>query len=142
MSDLATYFEQLFHRCIKKNYFPNALKIAKVVPVHKQVDELEPTNHRPISLLPTIATAFEKLIYNRLVLFFDRYNILSEKQLGFRNKRITFDAIATLVETICQLWTNRTNMSCCTFLDLKKAFDTVDQTFITKSLLLRFSLGT
>ena len=127
MSDpLASCLERLFHRCIIKSYFPDALKIAKVVPLHKEGDKHEPTNYRPISLLPTIGKIFEKLIYNSLVQFLDRYHILSEKQFGFRNKRSTVDAIATLVETIRQLWTNRTNVSCCTFLDLKKAFDTVD----------------
>ena len=127
MSDpLASCLERLFHRCIIRSYFPDALKIAKVVPLHKEGDKHKPTNYRPISLLPTIGKIFEKLIYNRLVQFLDRYHILSEKQFGFRNKRSTVDAIATLVETIRQLWTNRTNVSCCTFLDLRKAFDTVD----------------
>ena len=127
MSDpLASCLERLFHRCIIKSYFPDALKIAKVVPLHKEGDKHEPTNYRPTSLLPTIGKIFEKLIYNRLVQFLDRYHILNEKQFGFRNKRSTVDALATLVETIRQLWTNRIKISCCTFLDLKKAFDTVD----------------
>ena len=119
MSDpLATCLEQLFHKCIIRSYFPDALNIAKVVPLHKEGDKFEPTNNRPISLLPTIGKFFEKLIYNRLVHFRDRYHVLSEKQSGFRSKRSTVDAIATLVETIRQLWTNRIDVSCCTFLDL------------------------
>ena len=55
MSDpLASCLERLFHRCIIKSYFPDASKIAKVVPLHKEGDKHEPTNYRPISLLPTI----------------------------------------------------------------------------------------
>ena len=82
---------------------------------------------------PTIGKIFEKLIYNRLVHFLDRYHILSEKQFGFWCKRSTVDAIATLVETTRQSWTKRTNVSCCTFLDLKKAFDTVDQKILLQN---------
>ena len=100
---LATYLEHLLHRCIIKSDFPDALKIAKVVPLQNEGDKHEPTNHRPISLLPTIGKIFEELIYKRLVQFLDRYDILSDKQFGFRKKRRTVDAIATLVETFRQL---------------------------------------
>ena len=55
MSDpLAAYLEQLLHRCITKSFLPDALKIAKVVPLQNEGDKHEPTNHRPISLLQTI----------------------------------------------------------------------------------------
>ena len=123
---LATCVEQLFTRCIIKCYLPDALKISKVLPLHKEGDKHELTNYRPIPLLPTIGKIFEKLIYNRLVQFLDRYHILSEKQFGFWKKRSTVDANATLVGTIRQLWKNRTKVSCCTILDLKKASHTAD----------------
>ena len=110
-------YQQLFH---------DALKIEKVVPLHKEGDKHEPTKYRPTSLPQKIGKVFEKLISNRLVQLLDRYHILSEKQLNFRKERSTGDAIASLVVTIRQLWTSRTNVSCCTFLDLNKAFDTVD----------------
>ena len=84
---LATFLEQLFHRCIIKSYFPDALNVAKVVLLHKEGDKHEPTNYRPFSLQPTIGKFFEKLIYNRLVYFPYRHHILREKQFGFLRKR-------------------------------------------------------
>ena len=104
--------------------------MAKLVTLHREGDKHEPTNYRSMFLLPTIRKFFEKLIYNSLVQFLDGYHILSEKRFGFRNKWSTVDAIAKLLETICQLWTKRTYMSCCTILYLKKAFDTVDHKFL------------
>ena len=44
-----TRLEQLFHRCIMESYFPDALNIANVVPLHMEGDKYEPTNCRPIS---------------------------------------------------------------------------------------------
>ena len=130
MSDpLATCWQQLFHRCISE-IFLGALNMAKFVTLHREGDKHEPPNYMSMFLLPTIWKFFEKLIYNCLVQFLDGYPILSEKRFGFRNKRSTVDAIAKLLETICQLWTKRTYMSCCTFLYLKKAFDTVDHKFL------------
>lgn len=59
------------NRSIESGIYPSKLKLAKVVPVFKSEDELDPNNYRSISLLSIFKRVFEKLIYNRLKFFLD-----------------------------------------------------------------------
>ena len=52
---------------IETGSFPSKLKHAKVIPIYKNGDELEPGNYRPISLLSNINRVFEKLVYTRII---------------------------------------------------------------------------
>jgi TPP-dependent 2-oxoacid decarboxylase len=59
----------LFNMSIAQGKFPDALKNAKIIPIHKGDSRLEMSNYRPISLLPTLSKIFEKLMYSRLICF-------------------------------------------------------------------------
>jgi len=74
---------ELFNSCtsIEKGKFPNALKIAEVIPLFKKDDSKQTTNCRPISLL-------SQLIYSHLYSYLGKYNLLSNHQYGFRKKLI------------------------------------------------------
>ena len=56
----------IFNLSVRTRVFPDDFKIAKVAPVFKNGDKGDPGNYRPISVLPTIARGFQKLIYNQL----------------------------------------------------------------------------
>jgi hypothetical protein len=71
--------------------------IAKVVPIHKKGKLSEFSNYRPISVLPALSKIYERLIYNRILEFFDKHEIFSNNQFGFRNKYSTSHAINSLV---------------------------------------------
>ena len=60
--------------------YPNAFKIAKVIPIFKKGDPGLLTNYRPISLLPTLSKIFERAIFTQLYSFFITNNILCEQQ--------------------------------------------------------------
>ena len=120
----------ILNECFNLGVFPDCLKIAKVFPLHKSGDKSIPSNLRPISLLPTIAKTFEKLFQWRIISFLVKFNLLSSSQFGFRAKRSTVDAVLLLFELLRQKLSDKSVMSACTFLDLKKAFDTVDHTVI------------
>ena len=62
------------NKSIERDIYPSKLKVAKVVPVYKNEDELDPNNYRPISLLSIFNRIFEKLMYNRLKSFLDEHN--------------------------------------------------------------------
>lgn len=114
----------LANLCFKHGKFPPSLKQAIVTPVYKSGSRDEPSNYRPISVLPAISKIVEKLINNRLLNYIDKYDILSDSQYGFRRKRSTEDAVTALTSLIVKQID--TNKKCLTvFLDIKKAFDTI-----------------
>ena len=124
--------ETLFNECLKLGVFPKRLKIAKIVPFFKSGDRSKPTNYRPISLLPAIGKLFEKLLYKRIYTFLSKNNMFSKNQFGFRSNLSTVDAIASLTEVIRANWFKSKNLTKCTFIDLKKAFDTVNHELLLK----------
>ena len=71
-----------------KGIFPDTLKIAKIIPIFKAGDPSFFVNYRPISLLSNFSKFFEKVIYNRLVEFAEKYDILYRCQFGFWKKSL------------------------------------------------------
>ena len=101
--------------------FPNKMKIAKVIPLYKSGEKNIFTNYRPISLLPQFSKILEKLYNNRLDKFLNKCNILSPNQYGFRSSMST-----------TSLEQNKYTVG--VFIDLNKAFDTVDHDILCKKL--------
>ena len=121
---------KLFQKCLDRQVFPDSFKIAKVKPLFKEGNDLDPSNYRPFSLLPVVGKIFERVIYNRMNQYLTKYQILQNCQFGFRSKRSTIDALITLIEEVRQDWDSNNTKTQCTFIDLKKAFDTVDHTLL------------
>ena len=69
----------IINQSIATGVFPDALKIAKVKPLHKKGDKSCFNNYRPISLLPTISKVFERVIYSQIYKYFDFNNLLCEQ---------------------------------------------------------------
>ena len=81
------YLTNCFNNCIEKQFFPNSLKIAKVIPLYKKGNANDPGNYRPICLLSSLSKVFEKLLYNRMVSFFNKKGLFTAKQYGFRSRK-------------------------------------------------------
>ena len=105
--------------------FPDKLKVGKVNPLHKKDSSDNPSNYRSISILSVFSKIFEKLMHKRLCKFLDAYEILYPLQFGFREKHSTIHALLSLTESI-KLSIDRGKFGCGIFLDLQKAFDTVN----------------
>ena len=73
----------IFQSCFENGKFPSEWKKANVVPICKKNDKLV-KNYGPISLLPICGKIFERLIYNKLFHFFQRNNLISPNQFGFK----------------------------------------------------------
>ena len=89
---------------------------------------MELSNYRPISRLNVFSKVYENLMYNSLVSYFDKYNILYQNQFDFRQGHSSHHALITLVNKITQSLDSG-DMVIGIFLDLKKAFDTVNHKF-------------
>ena len=75
--------------CLSTGTYPNNLKIAKVIPLHKGSSKLELGNHRPISILSPVNKVFETLLHRRFVDFWHKYNLFNDDQFGFRKNHST-----------------------------------------------------
>ena len=124
-SVLSKPLEILFISSFAVGIVPTDLKLANVIPVFKKGSQTLLSNYRPISLLSVFNKLLECLMYNRLIKYLEKQNILYEKQFGFRSKHSTDHAILSIVDKIQKAIENR-NYSCGIFLDFSKAFDTVD----------------
>ena len=128
---IAPYLVRLFNICFEKAIFPKCFKTAKVTPLFKGGDKHDPNSYRPISLLPCLGKVLEKIIATRLIDFFDKHNLFSSCQFGFRKHYNTELAIADIYEKLLSNLDNRLT-SCAIFLDLAKAFDTVNHSILLK----------
>jgi hypothetical protein len=116
---------RLINLSLTTGIFPDKLKIAKVIPIHKSEKHDCFTNYRPISLLTNFSKFFEKIMYYRLIEYIDRYEILYCCQFGFRKNHSTSFALIHLVNKITSA-IDRNEITAGVFLDLSKAFDTID----------------
>ena len=113
--------------------FPNELKIGKITPIYKKDNEELLANYRPVSTLPIFGKIFEKVIYARLYSFFVSQGILHEKQFGFRRGHSTSHALNYSVHHIKQALKEGDHILGI-FIDLSKAFDTIDHSTLLSKL--------
>ena len=110
---------------LRTGIFPNKLKIAKVIPLYKNKDDTHITNYRPISILPSISKIFEKVIYIQLYDYFTDNDLFSHSQYGFRSNHSTELAVLEVIDRII-LDMDKGKLPINIYLDLSKAFDTLD----------------
>ena len=118
---LAEYFNVLMMNGI----FPDVLKVGKITPIYKKDNSELIENYRPVSTLPIFGKIFEKVIYSRLYSFFTSQSSLNDKQFGFRKSHSTSHALNYSIHHIKNLLSNKKHVLGI-FIDLSKAFDTID----------------
>ena len=123
----------LFNVSLSMCIFPEAWKIAKVIPLYKGGDRENVGNYRPVSLLPLPGKILEKIVHSRISDFWDNNHFLSGNQGGFRKGFSTTSTIAKLTDDMFDQ-INSGNTTLAVYIDLKKAFDTVDNDILINKL--------
>lgn len=118
---------------IKTGVIPYQWKESSVTPVHKSGDYKNLNNYRPISVISNFAKIFEKYLKNRLVEFFDKHDVITDRQFGFKKNTSTEHAVLDLIKEIA-LNLDKSKKCMAVFLDLAKAFDTVSHKILLKRL--------
>ena len=126
-------FTRICNLSFRDGIFPDKMKLAKVIPLFKSGDKGSFNNYRPVSLLSQFSKIIEKLFDVRLQSFIDKHDLLSNSQYGFRSKCSTSLALMELVEEISSSL-DKKNVTIGVFIDLKKAFDTIDHNLLLNKL--------
>ena len=130
---LAEPLSHIANLSIEAGIFPSLMKIAKVIPLYKKDSKSDFLNYRPISLLPSFSKIIEKLIHKRLMNYLTQHNILSPSQYGFRPNMSTELAILELQNRIVTVLAAK-QYCLGLFIDLSKAFDTLNHRILIKKL--------
>ena len=133
MPVLAGSLSRLFNMSMSLGIFPDEWKIARVAPIYKDGSEDENSNYRPISVLPVISRLFEKLVYDQFYGFLNVNKLLFSQQSSFR---LLHSVLTCLLKCTNDWYLNLENSeyTAVTFIDLKKAFDTVNHDILRQKL--------
>lgn len=132
--EVSDILAKIFNLSLTAGKYIKSLKTAKIIPIFKNKgSNLQVSNYRPIALLSNFDKIFEKLVHKRLTKFLNQKNIIYKYQYGFRKKHSTTHNLIALSEEIRKNLDNN-YFSCGVFLDLQKAFDSVDHEILLQKL--------
>ena len=118
---------------LSQGFVPDEMKIARVIPLYKSEDKSFVKNYRPVSILPVFSKILEKVFYNRILNYLNKNEILYANQYGFRKGHSTASALLDLYDKISEA-IDKKEVAVGVFLDLSKAFDTVNHNILFEKL--------
>ena len=137
LKEIANYISPILTCIINQSLctgiFPESLKIAKIIPIFKKENPHITDNYRPVSLLPILSKIFEKVVFIQVYEYFTENDLLYKSQYGFRKLHSTELAALEFADKIVSNL-EKGKLPLAIFLDLSKAFDTIDHTILLEKL--------
>ena len=112
--------------------FPDSWKVANVIPLQKPGDPTNVNNLRPISLLPLPGKILERIVHTQLIEYLEINKLIDVNQGGFRKGKSTMETVANFTDDILT-GINNNKYALSIFVDLRKAFDSVNHTILLKN---------
>jgi exonuclease III len=131
--ELAPCLTKIINQSIESGIFPYRLKIAKVIPIFKNNETNLLCNYRPISVLPSTSKIFERILHTQLQNYFTESKLFYKSQYGFRPNHSTELAALELIDQII-IKMDKNEVPLNIYLDLSKAFDTLDHEILLTKL--------
>ena len=131
--EMSSSITLIINQSLTTGIFPERLKIAKVIPIYKKDDVKMFENYRPISILPAISKILEKTIFNQLHDYFQDNKLYCKNQYGFRRNHSTEYAALELIDRVI-LDMDKSEIPFSIFIDLSKAFNTLDHNILINKL--------
>ena len=124
---------KIINKCYQLNTFPECMKKAIIIPIHKKENPDEISNYRPISILPTLSKIFERSAVDQLVEYLENNSLISPNQHAYRKKHSTVTCLTEVINHVYNLLENKKHTAIAS-LDLSKAFDSINHKLILKKL--------
>ena len=131
--EISSLLSTIINQSLLTGIFPDTLKIAKISPIFKKENPHITDNYRPISLLPVVSKIFEKVAFKQVYDYFCDKKLLYKSQYGFRKKHST-ELAGLEVNDIIMKNLDNGKLPVSIFLDLSKAFDTIDHQILIHKL--------
>ena len=129
MPVLAPVLSNIFNTSISEGLFLNNWKVARVAPIYKEGPTENRSNYRPISVLPVVSCLFEKTIFDQLKAYFEDNKFYFSYQSGFKALHSVLTCLLKSSDDWYQDF-DKGFLSSVAFIDLKKAFDTVNNVIL------------
>ena len=134
-AELLPAITHMINLSLKQSKFPTQFKKAKVVPLHKSGDALNPKNYRPVAILPILSKLLERAVFIQMIDYFESNHLLHPNHHGFRANHNTTTALLQMYDTWVEAMDRGEATGVC-FLDMSAAFDMVSHNVLLDKLLL------
>ena len=132
-NEVAKPLTVIFNQSLQTGIVPSAWKLSNVTPIYKRGDKSDPGNFRPISVVPVAAKLLEKLIANQLRSYLESFHLLHDHQGAYRCGRSSDQILLFAVYKIVNALDSG-SVVCAAFLDMRKAFDSLDHVILLQRL--------
>lgn len=132
---IGTVLVSIINESLLTGEVPDCWKISTVIPIAKVSGTIDCDKFRPINMMPLCEKLLECVVKTQLELFLEANDIIVDLQSGFRAKH----SCETSINLILQIWKSELEQNkkvVAVFLDLARAFETLDQDLLLKKLFL------
>lgn len=132
-SEITPALTHIINLSIRFSTFPSAWKHAKVIPLHKKGDTLDPKNYRPVAILPVLSKILERVVFEQTVYYFEANQLFHPNHHGFRKCHNTCTALLQMFDNWVEAAEGKKVSAVC-MLDMSAAFDVVNHDILLRKL--------
>ena len=132
-SEIAQPLAVIYNKSLETGVIPSVWKKSNVTSAHRSGSFEDPSNYRPISVVPIVAKLLEKIVSSQLSAHLESHCLLSDYQGAYCKSKSTEQLLTVAVNSIVWAIDNK-QLTCVAFLDLRKAFDSLDHVILLERL--------